>query len=231
MKRKIESETTPSIKVQNVPKFAIESMFHTLVSDSLNCIEVEKIELNHWKHLLSLEAFNNAIKTIAEKKNKPILISLTEYYNNIYPLNIVRNQYISKEDLVQVFNYKITRGKFRPLLKLIMANDEKTIIEVSKFALVLLKQGKILESITALTKLSGVGPATSSMLLAALDGNAPFMDDSVLELIVGQRKYTLNEFEIIKKELTKASIVLSKLLNTNILPEDIGRAIFVKNCM
>ena len=203
MKRKIESETTPSIKVQNVPKFAIESMFHTLVSDSLNCIEVEKIELNHWEQLLSLEAFNNAIKTIADKKNKPVLISYAAYYQNIYPINIERNQYISKEDLVQVFNYKITRGKFRPLLKLIMANDEKTIIEVSKSAIILLKQGKILESITALTKLSGVGPATSSILLAALDGNVPFMDDSVLELIVGQRKYTLNEFEIIKKELTK----------------------------
>jgi hypothetical protein len=132
-----------------------------------------------------LAHFDDAMQLTDEKKKKGgALIRLDKFVRDIYPKTVTKRGYFELADLSKIAEYKMTRGKMRPLQKKIDSNDASKVIASSKSAVSFLTQGDWENGITAVASLFAVGPATASCLLAPLfPALCPFMDDIVVESV------------------------------------------------
>lgn len=125
--------------------------------------------------------------------------------------------WITKDELVQTMQWKLTRGKMRPLMNLVRGNDAATVQRISTAAMAAAQAGDISGSITLLSgpELKGIGPATASAVLAAYRPELfPFMADEPTLIVLGEGgagklKYNLAEY------LTFQKAVLKKCQNIN----------------
>ncbi|KAF8605016.1 hypothetical protein BDV93DRAFT_605521 [Ceratobasidium sp. AG-I] len=99
--------------------------------------------------------------------------------------------YINKEELQKLMDWKLTRGKFRPTLPALIAQNTpdkvKSCTQEAFSALSNIKDqpktdSEFLKSFRSLLKalcagLKGVGPATGSLVLSVYDDCVPFMSD------------------------------------------------------
>lgn len=107
--------------------------------------------------------------------------------------------YVTKDELVEIMKWKLTRGKMRPLLSKIQALDDQFVCQVSFKAINHLRNGPTNETLKmALNELSkplkGVGVATASAVLAKWNLEIPFMSDAGLIAVNGTTDYTLNAY-------------------------------------
>jgi hypothetical protein len=108
----------------------------------------------------------------------------------------VRRGFITKNDLVEIMRWKLTRGKMRPLLKKIEALTEQEVQLATYNGINCLRaeinDDHIRAALNALSKpLKGIGPATASAVLALWNHALPFMSDAGLIATGNNLDYTV----------------------------------------
>ncbi|KFX93998.1 hypothetical protein V490_04570 [Pseudogymnoascus sp. VKM F-3557] len=106
---------------------------------------------------------------------------------------------LEKDDVVRLVKWKLKHGKYRPnLLKLVEGNAPQGVAATSLAAFAMKDN---ISSIRTMSLLSGVGPATASLLLSVHDPDNVifFSDEAYRWLVCGGKeqpiKYTLKEYE------------------------------------
>ncbi|XP_031564028.1 uncharacterized protein LOC116299507 [Actinia tenebrosa] len=168
----------------------------------------------------TFELYELILKRKAKEKKKDKgkeLIELDNWFQQELPAVIDKREerYLTKEELIKLMQWKLSRGKFRPrLVDLIKSNSPETISENTRMAFKLLPN--IEKSIKKLSELKGVGPATASAILCAGCPQVPFMaDEAMMTLPVGKGKleYTMKAYLQYLEQLR--SKCLSKLCKTD----------------
>ncbi|KFZ16213.1 hypothetical protein V501_02328 [Pseudogymnoascus sp. VKM F-4519 (FW-2642)] len=106
---------------------------------------------------------------------------------------------LDREDVVRLVKWKLKHGKFRPnLLKLVSGNSPQGVAATSLAAFAMKDN---ISAIRTMSLLSGVGPATASLLLSVHDPDNVifFSDEAYRWLVCGGKeqsiKYSLKEYE------------------------------------
>lgn len=181
--------------------------------------------LRLWKTASSASDFRDAIDAhyqacivAMERAGKKELVELDNFWRKTFPATLQRRQsenkgndcWITKEELVQTMQWKLARGKMRPLMNLVRGNDSGTVERISRSALIAAQKGDISNAVTILSgaELKGVGPATASALLAAYRPDLfPFMADEPTMLVLdesgqnGKLKYNLAEYLVFQRAI------------------------------
>lgn len=164
-----------------------------------------------------------ALNLIVIKKNKPELIKLDLWKRNDFPMSVKKRGYITKKDMSKILDWKLTRGKMRPLQKLFETNSSEDCKKASKLCLQLLYEKKYIEALVSLTILHGIGIATSSAILSSLVPNElPFMSDEVIECVTENKVYTLNVYLKVRTYLKK----MEKKYDNHFTAESVGMLIW-----
>ncbi|KAK7291035.1 hypothetical protein RIF29_05890 [Crotalaria pallida] len=184
-------------------------------------------DVSVWKEALS--TYSSRINSLSLTKNKPNLVSLDEFYCTHLPSLIHRrnpNPFITTDDLSQLMQWKLTRGKWRPrLLDFVSSIDDNVVKSTSEKAFQSLPD--ISKAISELTVLKGVGPATASAVLAAFAPElVPFMSDEAMVAALGNSKdYTLKQYlRFADKLQMKAKELRSE--GVSFTPSDVERALW-----
>ncbi|XP_072022117.1 uncharacterized protein [Amphiura filiformis] len=134
--------------------------------------------------------YNKVLLAKALKINKPggmkNLLDLDKWFQEELPTIIQgrKEKYITHEEITKLMKWKISRGKFRPLLAMVQTNSAELVESASKKAFK--KLPNVASAIKELTVLKAVGPATASAVLAAgAPEHAPFMADESMLAIPG----------------------------------------------
>jgi len=161
------------------------------------------------EYIALLKTYNKVIETIATTNNKKKdLINLEKVYSETYVANVNSRtpKYITKEDLVNVMKWKLTRGEMRgPLLKKIQENTPENVISISKTAFALMEQNEDVLAIKKLCELNAVGPVTATALLCKFYDRIPYLDDHTLSVCLGSHKYTMKAFKDVQLMLNAKS--------------------------
>lgn len=109
--------------------------------------------------------------------------------------------HLEKADLVRLVEWKLARGKFRPLLR--YARDLRE-ADVAAATAAAFNPGADFEAaMTPLLALRGIGPATASAVLSVARDEWPFMSDEALNATDGGRTYTLPRLRQLVAQLTQ----------------------------
>jgi hypothetical protein len=137
---------------------------------------------NKWKEYDS--KYREAVRVVATMKKRPELNELDQFLHNELP-QLIRSRsppHILHSELAQIMKWKLTRGKFRPLQKLVESNDKAKVVEFSTTAFQELENKNLQRAFDAICQLKGVGVATASAIFAFVAPDlAPFMADEIIE--------------------------------------------------
>ena len=134
-----------------------------------------------WKETLEREGEAVAWLVANKGGKKKKLPELNEWFYRWEPTAPV-----SKDDLIRMMDWKLTRNKMRPLMRFIVALNEGQIEKCTKDALsrpalkssAALSVSELQSAVEALAALKGVGTATASALLSRFNPKLyPFMGD------------------------------------------------------
>ena len=119
--------------------------------------------LLRWRE--SLDLYPSILRAYADTKRSPDkLKQLDSWFTNELVVKISSRKpsaYCKWEELNQLMEWKLSRGKFRPrLMQLVESNKKDAVETISKSAFRLLPDVKA--AVKELTVLKGVGPATAS---------------------------------------------------------------------
>lgn len=211
----------PSSEVTNSLKLVEHSQITNMSSLDFTCSDI-------WLWKKTLSNYPTQIKTLTN--SKPNLTTLDSFYlTTLPPLLHSRdpNPYITVDELRQLLQWKLTRGKFRPrLLSFVSSLTDDSVRSASQKAFLSLPDHK--SSIEALTVLKGVGPATASAVLAAYSPQvAAFMSDEAMEAVVGDSKeYTLKRYLVFAEKVQEKAQELSSSHDQVFTPSDVERALW-----
>ena len=197
---------------------------------NINIYNLHNLDKNNVKEYKALLHKYNAIISYLAKNKKNNIIELENIYRNSYVTTINNRtpKYLIKDDLINVMEWKLARGKYRPLLKLLKTNTEDEIINISTSAFKLVEDNKDILAIKKLSELKAVGPATATAILCQFYPRIPFMDDFTLEKIIGKKEYSIKGFI----ELQNKLIIKSEEFNNNDdnfwTPDKISTLIFIQ---
>jgi hypothetical protein len=86
-------------------------------------------------------SYDEALNTVAKLKKKPELVDLDRFLRNELPgLVLARSPpHLKHEEVAKIMKWKLTRGKMRPLQKLVESNSSSSVTDASTsaFSLVL----------------------------------------------------------------------------------------------
>ena len=152
--------------------------------------------LNSYSDCKSLLSEN--LSNAQSKLSKETFGKTDSWLENTLVKSIKSDGEITLDQLTKLMVWKLQRGQFRAtLMGLIKRNSDKTVRTVSSKALKqLFDDSDVTGSMKTLTELSGVGPATASLILSiATPDKVPFMSDEAMDAVVGlPRKYTMSQF-------------------------------------
>ncbi|XP_044289710.1 uncharacterized protein LOC123025224 [Varanus komodoensis] len=147
-----------------------------------------------WRAVLNVYQEVVAAKGSKQKN----LIALDNWYQEELPKSIMGREikHLTKQELIKLMEWKLSRGKFRPRLQqLVATNAEEVVEQCTKKGFQLLPD--VAAAISELSRLKGVGPATASAILAAgAPDVVPFMADEAVASISGLApiQYTLKHY-------------------------------------
>ena len=149
----------------------------------------------------SLRAWDDALASypdVVAKQGVARLAELDRWYREELAASIVAREprHVTHAELVRLTEWKMARGVWRaPNLVLVRSNAEDVVIETSTDALSRLPHPTA--PIATLAKLEGVGPATASAVVAAVEPSVyPFFDELVAEQVpaLGKVAWTLGYY-------------------------------------
>eukprot|EP00742_Colponemidia_sp_Colp-10_P009485 GILJ01010346.1.p1 GENE.GILJ01010346.1~~GILJ01010346.1.p1 ORF type:complete len:313 (+),score=38.21 GILJ01010346.1:122-940(+) len=138
-------------------------------------------------------------KVSSSKKNKD-LKSLDDWYLHELPVLLHSREpdpYMEQKELSKLVKWKLTRGQWRPRLQQFADQlSEEVVKEASQNAFRLLSSSNMKEAIEAMASLKGIGPATSSAVLAAFRPDLlSFMsDEALIHAPSISKEYTLHMY-------------------------------------
>jgi hypothetical protein len=191
-----------------------------------------------WKDALEV-LYPQCIADVAKKKKKAFLIESDKWFRGELRQNLKEKveilkkekdediTFLTSEEFVKIFEWKLTRGWFRPMLMdFAKSNAEELVNEKCRDAFLKISnciqdvddakqarqnKGKLLgclkEAIDVLSSLKGVGPATASAILSAAFDDVPFMaDEAVMQVLSSKSKlkYTAQEYSEFAEKIIEA---------------------------
>jgi hypothetical protein len=168
--------------------------------------------IEEWKHY-DLNYFE-ALNILTAQNSKIDLLELDVYVHETL-LSSIRSRnppHLLHAELAQIMKWKLTRGKFRPLQKLVESNTSVSVIDASSQAFQLLLEGKWEDAFDAMTQLRGVGVATASAIFSILaPDQCPFMADEVLEGVTSEtREYSMRAYTVMRDALIAKAVELQE---------------------
>lgn len=171
-----------------------------------------------------------------------LYISYFRWFRDSLPDLLVTQQgCLTKEQFIRLVEWKLSRGKFRPSLRGYAAKqDPKALAAASKEAYRILQEDNgcatrgvvaeetVLQALAVLTELRGVGPATASAILAAMDDSIPFMSDESLVVCLGKREYTVNAYKTLLASMREKQDAL-QVQGDGISIKDMEAALFASS--
>nr|XP_033818445.1 uncharacterized protein LOC117368823 [Geotrypetes seraphini] len=149
-----------------------------------------------WRAVLNV--YWDVIKAKGEKQKK--LPALDKWYQEELSAIVMGRQekYLTRDELMKLMEWKLTRGKFRPRLQQMVAtNPSETVESCTRRAFKLLPD--VEAAITELSQLKAIGPATASAVLAAgAPEEVAFMADEAVESVTDLNpvQYTLKHYSL-----------------------------------
>ncbi|KAL9135882.1 MAG: hypothetical protein Q9175_002907 [Cornicularia normoerica] len=149
--------------------------------------------------------------------------------------------FLEKTEVTSLVEWKLKHGTYRPnLAKLVAANSVKDVRETTKNAFEVYEADKedYGKSITALNKLKGIGPATSSLLLSCYDPvKIPFFSDELYRYLLWEEakskgwdrkiNYTIKEYKTLFERVASLRERLEKESGKEVSAIDIEKAAYV----
>jgi len=180
---------------------------------------VSSISLDEWK--AALDAYDERITTHSKtSKRRTHLVGLDHLVREKYAAVIKTRHddeggaYFTKEEICKIVEWKITRGRFRPLMKYANSLNAAEVRSLTKEAFV----SDLNEGMNKLTSLKGIGPATASAILSfgRPDEACPFLSDEVMRAVgvvnkAGKLDYTIKSWETIREKCEVKASELNKL--------------------
>ncbi|BGP33336.1 hypothetical protein JCM10296v2_005134 [Rhodotorula toruloides] len=123
-----------------------------------------------------------------------------------------RGGFFEKEELVKLMRWKLARGKWRPRLQDLVAQNPSSEIESSSAKAFEVVDSDPAASLAVLSKLKAVGPATATAILACWRPEVePFMSDEAMENVdaygedeaglLSKKEYTVKAWQAYRKQM------------------------------
>lgn len=187
--------------------------------------------LAEWNQALS--SYKDAVKIVATAKRQPELEQLDNFVQDELPAIVRARQppHFTLEELSKITKWKITRGMFRPIQKLVDSNSDMLVVSLTTAAIKIMEidESDWKDSINKLCELRGVGVATASATLSILyPDTVPFMADEVIESATTcKRDYTMKVYVALQQNCVEKSVELNNLGNNeNWNAEMVGKALW-----
>jgi hypothetical protein len=165
----------------------------------------------------------------------PLFRCHCRWYVNELPKELAQANSLTHEQLVKLVEWKLARGKWRPrLLDFAKAADGGAVADASLRALAQLRKLKgarcsaavLKEAMAPLIELRGVGPATASAVLSAVDPSVPFMSDEALAAALGTKQYTVAAAGMLMEALQAKAAALTAAGGRVFSARDVESALF-----
>ena len=160
-----------------------------------------------WKEYLSLYPYAVSLVGCARKKEKElkeldlwISVELQKEHN-----------YLKADAVSKVVQWKLLRGKARPLQKLVDSNNNETVKKFSEAAFHYVETGDWRKAMESLINLKGIGIASASAILAPFaEKTIPFMADEVIEAVGETRRYDIGTYSKMRSKLVAKATELGE---------------------
>lgn len=174
--------------------------------------------------------YPNIIAKLSIKK--PELKKLEKFIWYKFPkkVNSREPMFMKLKELSKIMKWKLSRGKFRPLQKMVDSNSEEDVFEYSRQAFEFLKNYDWTKSLQSLMKLKGIGIATATAILSPFSpSEIPFMYDEAMIEFSLKLTYTLKIYKELRIKLIEKADELNLSSEIEWNAELLGKAIWAKH--